>query len=168
MELVEAAVATVAQRNGVLKIQVDRPQREADVLAVERFVNARYPSDYRDFVVKHGLLTLKFGKGYRGTYAQMFDLKTVLEKAKGFAEEQAELVAAGLLKPEEREVIAPISHVTDARGGGGYYHFTAEPTGTLSLRRLPRSMLYKLEPRATFTEHVEHLLDFVVSWQCPE
>lgn len=38
----------------------------------------------------------------------------------------------------------------------------------MSMRRLPTMFGYKLQPQPTFAEHVQHLLDFVVSWQCPD
>lgn len=38
----------------------------------------------------------------------------------------------------------------------------------MSMRRLPTMFGYKLRPQPTFAEHVQHLLDFVVSWQCPD
>lgn len=156
--MIEAARELARDVGSKLEFKVERPQSERDLAALEAVHGIRLPEDYRDFVLRYGLLSISFGGTYRGDYAPMMPLEQAATLARDFDGHM--VMSAG-----DPTALIPFQFTVDPESLS-FYHFTVEElTREVSMKRLASTVNYKLLARDSFFEHVRHLLAFVLSWQ---
>jgi hypothetical protein len=158
-EAIMKATEAVARAKGPVKFTVAKPQKEAEVAALEKRLGVALPADYRTFITEHGLLDIDLGKGY-GSYAAMLPIKNI-EKICADIENCSYL----MFDAKDPRTLIPFQYCVDKKSTG-LYHFTYDPkTKRVDMRRLKYADQYKIGPQKSFTNHMRKLVEFVVQWK---